>query len=143
MAQLLERSLLPRWVVRRDGVAYDEALREADAALEQVELGDRTTVKPRNLSGGQQQRVAIARAIVHKPKVLVCDEPTSALDHVTGQHIMELLKSITAQNDRALVVVTHDSRIFEYADRIAEMDDGRVVGIQEQVAAAIDARSAH
>lgn len=126
-----------------NGVAYDEALREADLALEQVELGNRSTVKPRNLSGGQQQRVAIARAIVHKPQVLVCDEPTSALDHVTGQHIMELLKSITAQHGRALVVVTHDSRIFQYADRIAEMDDGRVIRIQEQVAAAIDARSSH
>jgi len=81
---------------------------------------------PSELSGGQQQRVAIARAMVHNPKLIVCDEPTSALDHDTGQHIMELLREVALQEGRALVVVTHDARIFGFADRIARMDDGRI-----------------
>ncbi len=81
---------------------------------------------PSELSGGQQQRVAIARAMVHNPNLIVCDEPTSALDHDTGQHIMELLREVALQEGRALVVVTHDARIFGFADRIAKMDDGRI-----------------
>jgi putative ABC transport system ATP-binding protein len=94
-----------------------------------VGLGDRTKDEPRELSGGQQQRVAISRAIVHKPKLLVCDEPTSALDHATGQKVMELLRGVAVGKDLTLVVVTHDARIFEFADRIAEMDDGHIVRI--------------
>jgi putative ABC transport system ATP-binding protein len=66
---------------------------------------------------------------VHKPKLLVCDEPTSALDHATGQKVMELLRGVAAGEDLTLVVVTHDARIFEFADRIAEMDDGHIVRI--------------
>ena len=113
------------------GTPYRDALRQADAALARVGLGDRTQAAPRELSGGQQQRVAIARAIIHRPRLLVCDEPTSALDHSTGRHIMELLRSLNADGSCTLVVVTHDSRIFQYADRIAEMDDGRVTGIHD------------
>jgi putative ABC transport system ATP-binding protein len=108
------------------GASYPEALRKADEALEKVGLGDRTTARPTDLSGGQQQRVAIARAIVHSPSLIVCDEPTSALDHVTGQHVVELLRSVAAGEGRALIIVTHDSRIYQYADRIARMDDGKV-----------------
>ena len=81
---------------------------------------------PNRLSGGQQQRVAIARALVHDPKLIVCDEPTSALDHETGHRILELLKGVAMSGKRSLVVVTHDNRIFEFADRIAHMDDGQV-----------------
>lgn len=84
---------------------------------------------PAMLSGGQQQRVVIARAIVHRPRLIVCDEPTSALDHETGHKVMELLRAVALDRDRALVVVTHDARIFEFADRIAEMDDGRIVRV--------------
>jgi putative ABC transport system ATP-binding protein len=109
-----------------NGVSYGEALRKADESLEKVGLGDRVGSRPRDLSGGQQQRVAIARAIVHSPNLVVCDEPTSALDHVTGQHVVELLRSVAAGEGRALIIVTHDSRIYRYADRIARMDDGRV-----------------
>jgi putative ABC transport system ATP-binding protein len=69
--------------------------------------------------------VAIARALVHDPKLIVCDEPTSALDHETGHQVMALLRNATGK-DRALIVVTHDARIFEFADRIAKMDDGRI-----------------
>lgn len=81
---------------------------------------------PSQLSGGQQQRVAIARALVHDPKLIVCDEPTAALDHETGHSVMELLRSVALHEGRALIVVTHDARIFEFADRIAKLDDGYV-----------------
>ena len=81
---------------------------------------------PSQLSGGQQQRVAIARALVHDPKLIVCDEPTAALDHETGQSVMELLRGVALHEGRALIVVTHDARIFDFADRIAKLDDGHV-----------------
>ncbi len=82
------------------------------------------------MSGGQQQRVAIARALVHDPKLIVCDEPTSALDHETGHRVMELLREVALKENRSLVIVTHDARIFEFADRIANMDDGRVMRVE-------------
>ncbi len=104
-------------------------MQKATEMLAAVGLGERTRDTPNKLSGGQQQRVAIARALVHEPRILVCDEPTSALDHATGQKVMELLRSVAARNDLSLIVVTHDQRIFEFADRIAEMDDGRIMRI--------------
>ena len=103
-----------------------EALAKAAELLEKVGLGHRLTAKPNQLSGGQQQRVAIARALVHDPELVVCDEPTSALDHETGQTVMGLMKQVALRDGRALVVVTHDQRIFPFADRIATMDDGRI-----------------
>jgi putative ABC transport system ATP-binding protein len=101
----------------------------ADEALEAVGLGKRRDALPTHLSGGQQQRVAIARALVHEPKLIVCDEPTSNLDHVAGHSMMELLRSTAKTPERALIVVTHDPRIFEFADRIARMDDGKIIEI--------------
>jgi putative ABC transport system ATP-binding protein len=122
-----------------NGISYDEALAKAEETLGRVGLSDRAGDRPTQLSGGQQQRVAIARAIVHSPRLVVCDEPTSALDHTTGQHVVELLREVAAGDGRALIVVTHDSRIFQYADRIARMDDGRIQGVygsfQEMAAA--------
>lgn len=103
-----------------------EARRQGEDLLQRVGLGDRLDHEPSQLSGGQQQRVAIARAMVHNPRLIVCDEPTSALDHETGHHIIELLKATATGRDRALVIVTHDPRIFQFADRIAHMDDGVV-----------------
>lgn len=114
-----------------NGVPRAKALEKARAMLEKVELGSRWKSLPSQLSGGQQQRVAIARAIVHEPKVVVCDEPTSALDHVTGHKIMELLREVAIHEDRSLVIVTHDARIFEFGDRIAKMDDGHIVELSE------------
>jgi putative ABC transport system ATP-binding protein len=108
-----------------NGGGRREALRRAQEVLAQVGLGERADAVPAQLSGGQQQRVAIARALVHDPKLIVCDEPTSALDHETGHQVMALLRNATGK-DRALIVVTHDARIFEFADRIAKMDDGRI-----------------
>jgi len=112
------------------GVPQAAALDRAREVLSSVGLGNRTHSYPRELSGGQQQRVAIARALVHRPKIVVCDEPTSALDGKTGQQVMELLRSAAMDGHRTLIVVTHDARVFSYADRIAEMDDGRVVAVK-------------
>lgn len=98
-------------------------------ALDSVGLGQRLDALPSQLSGGQQQRVAIARAIVHRPELIVCDEPTSNLDHATGQEMMKLIRKIVAGNDRCVIIVTHDTRIVEFADRVAHMDDGRITGI--------------
>jgi putative ABC transport system ATP-binding protein len=114
-----------------NGMKRSDAERKAAAVLEQVGLGARTTALSSQLSGGQQQRVAIARALVHSPRLIVCDEPTSSLDHETGHNVMTLLKEVALHNDRALVIVTHDARIFDFADRIAEMDDGHIVKVKE------------
>lgn len=109
-----------------NGVKRKEAEKRGAEVLEQVGLGARIKALPSELSGGQQQRVAIARALVHNPRLIVCDEPTSALDHETGHHVMELLKEVALHKDRALVIVTHDARIFSFADRMAKMDDGHI-----------------
>jgi putative ABC transport system ATP-binding protein len=109
------------------GAKRSQATERAREVLKQVGFDERMMGSlPSELSGGQQQRVAIARAMVHNPKLIVCDEPTSALDHDNGQRIMELLREVALQEGRALVVVTHDARIFGFADRIARMDDGRI-----------------
>jgi putative ABC transport system ATP-binding protein len=112
-----------------NGMARKTAEARAEKVLQKVRLGARLDALPGKLSGGQQQRVAIARALVHEPKLIVCDEPTSNLDHLTGQSMMQLLRDIAKSPDRALVVVTHDPRIFEFADRIAQMDDGKIIEI--------------
>jgi putative ABC transport system ATP-binding protein len=112
-----------------NGVKRREALGRAKDVLARVGLADRTQSMPSQMSGGQQQRVAIARALIHSPKLIVCDEPTSALDHETGHKVMELLREVALGEGRALVIVTHDARIFEFADRIARMDDGRIVKV--------------
>ena len=116
-----------------NGVRRQSAERQAATVLEQVGLGARGKSLPSQLSGGQQQRVAIARALVHDPRLIVCDEPTSALDHETGHTVMELLKQVALHNDRALVIVTHDARIFGFADRIARMDDGHIDKVVDSV----------
>ena len=112
-----------------NGMKINEALPHANARLQDVGLEERKDSLPTQLSGGQQQRVAIARALVHGPKLVVCDEPTSALDHETGLRVMDILKKLAVGRDRSLVIVTHDSRIFQFADRIAHMDDGRIVHV--------------
>jgi putative ABC transport system ATP-binding protein len=112
-----------------NGMPRRKANSQATQMLERVGLGGRANSLPSELSGGQQQRVAIARALVHSPRLVVCDEPTSALDHETGHKVMELLRKIAIAEGRALVIVTHDARIFEFADRIAQMDDGHVINV--------------
>jgi putative ABC transport system ATP-binding protein len=112
------------------GAYKRKAVGAAKALLAKMGMADRVNSLPGKLSGGQQQRVAIARALVHHPHLLVCDEPTSSLDAKTGHTILELLRSIAVEGDRAVIIVTHDSRIFEFADTIARMDDGRIVSLQ-------------
>ena len=106
-----------------------EAMDRSAALLAEVGLKGREKSRPTKLSGGQQQRVAIARALVSNPRLLVCDEPTSALDGATGQRVMGLIRDIAAHGERVVVLVTHDERIFHFADRIAHIDDGRVTHV--------------
>jgi putative ABC transport system ATP-binding protein len=112
-------------------VSWKNAETRAREALVGVDLGTRLGALPAQLSGGQQQRVAIARALVHDPKLIVCDEPTSNLDHETGRSVMNILRGVAKSPDRALIVVTHDPRIFEFADRIAHMDDGKIIEVMD------------
>ena len=103
-----------------------EALERATVLLAEVGLGDHVNNYPTQISGGQQHRVAIARALVHQPRLLVCDEPTSALDAETGQKVMQLMREVAVRPGRAVVVVTHDSRTYSFANRIVSMSDGQI-----------------
>jgi putative ABC transport system ATP-binding protein len=109
------------------GIRRREAVDLAKSVLEKLGMGKRLDTLPNKLSGGEQQRVALARALVHEPRLILCDEPTAALDHATGESVMELLAQNAVHPDRAVIVVTHDSRVFHHADAIAQMDDGRIV----------------
>jgi putative ABC transport system ATP-binding protein len=111
------------------GMPRRTAFQHAKEMLEVVGLGDRLDARPAELSGGQQQRVAIARALARSPRLVLCDEPTSNLDHETGAEMVELLRRAGRVSGRALIVATHDTRIFEYADRVAHMEDGRVLDV--------------
>jgi putative ABC transport system ATP-binding protein len=109
------------------GVARREASARAAALLEQVGLGAKRDAYPADLSGGQKQRVAIARAIAGDPSIVLADEPTAALDTHSGHVVMDLLRSLAHERDRAVVIVTHDNRMLGYADRIVQLEDGRIV----------------
>jgi putative ABC transport system ATP-binding protein len=102
------------------------ALARAAEILAAVGLKHRAHAFPAQLSSGQQQRVAIARALINEPRLLVCDEPTAALDAKAGHTVMELIKQVAVEPGRAVIVVTHDSRVYEFGDRIVEMSDGRI-----------------
>jgi putative ABC transport system ATP-binding protein len=108
------------------GVGAGKAEAKAREMLALVGIPEKARERPAKLSGGQQQRVAIARALVHAPPLLVCDEPTSALDSENGLRVMEILRSVARQDNRTVIVVTHDPRIYKFADRMAEMEDGRI-----------------
>src|SRR5688572_29172239 len=112
--------------LRIQGASAAVAEQKAATMLETVGLGQRMRHRPNMLSGGQQQRVAIARALVHDPKRIICDEPTAALDSENGTRVMELLRGVAAKPDRCVIIVTHDSRVFKYADRMTHMEDGRI-----------------
>lgn len=103
-----------------------ERRERALAALDQVGLADRAQHKPRQLSGGQQQRVAIARAVVTNPSVVLCDEPTASLDGTSGKLVLDLLRQLVTGAERAVLVVTHDERVVQIADRVVEVAEGRV-----------------
>ncbi|AOL22437.1 putative ABC transport system ATP-binding protein [Erythrobacter litoralis] len=109
------------------GMGVSEARERAKALLDKLNIADQADKLPNQLSGGQQQRVAIARALVHEPRLVVCDEPTAALDARSGRRVMDLLREVAVAEDRACIIVTHDNRIFDLADRILVLEDGRVI----------------
>lgn len=109
-----------------DGVKRRVAVQRATDLLGRLGMGNKANAMPKVLSGGQQQRVALARALVHEPRLIICDEPTAALDAATGHQTIQLLKEAAVQPDNCVLVVTHDVRIYGFADRIVQMDDGRV-----------------
>jgi len=109
------------------GVRRRQAVDLAKTVLETLGMGKRLAELPNKLSGGEQQRVALARALIHEPRLILCDEPTAALDHATGENVMQLLAENAVHPDRAVIVVTHDTRVFHHADAIAHMDDGQIV----------------
>ncbi len=125
---VVDNVAIPRMIT---GETRAKARAAAGSMLSEVGLGDRLGDQPGGLSGGEQQRVAIARALVHGPKLVVCDEPTSALDHETGDRIMALMRRIVDERGTTLLIVTHDARIFRFADRVAHMDDGRILAVEE------------
>jgi putative ABC transport system ATP-binding protein len=125
----LENAAIPLLL---NGEPRAAAHRRAEELLVGMGMGDRLHHYPSQLSGGQQQRVAFSRALVHNPKLVVCDEPTSALDGKTGDRVLTLLRETALKADRAVIVVTHDSRIFHHADRIAEMEDGAVIKVSRR-----------
>ncbi|WP_427966420.1 ABC transporter ATP-binding protein [Altererythrobacter sp.] len=108
------------------GMDRHAAREKAMALLDALNIADQADKLPSQLSGGQQQRVAIARALVHEPRLVVCDEPTAALDARSGRRVMDLLREVAVSQDRACIIVTHDTRIFDLADRILVLEDGRI-----------------
>ncbi len=110
------------------GLSHRQAEARARNVLEGLGMGPHADKMPKQLSGGQMQRVAIARALVHQPKIIVCDEPTAALDAASGRAAMEQLRAASLAPDRAVIVVTHDPRIYGFADRVVRMEDGRITG---------------
>ena len=110
------------------------AVKRAAELLERVGLKEKLKTFPADLSGGQKQRVAIARALAGEPPIILADEPTAALDSESGKLIMDLLQDLAHEQNRAVVVVTHDNRIFDYADRIVEIEDGQIRGDKKDFA---------
>jgi putative ABC transport system ATP-binding protein len=117
--------------VRMSLELHDEMLKQdmnakATAILEQVGLGNHTNYYPENLSGGQKQRVAIARALVSHPKIVLADEPTAALDKKSGRDVVEIMQRLAKEQGCTILLVTHDNRILDIADRLVYMEDGRL-----------------
>jgi len=125
------------------GMRLGPAVRRARDLLGSLGMHARCEALPRELSGGQQQRVALARAVIHEPRLIVCDEPTSSLDAHTGHRVMELLREVSLSPRCAVIVVTHDSRIFGFADAVARMEDGRLLEVARGEAAITDLLARH
>ncbi len=110
-----------------ENISNQEACAKSEAILNSVGLGERVNYYPENLSGGQKQRVAIARALVSHPKLVLADEPTAALDSTTGRDAVDLMQRLAKEQGCTILLVTHDNRILDIADRIIHMEDGRLV----------------
>jgi putative ABC transport system ATP-binding protein len=110
----------------KEDVSQPAATTQSEAMLQAVGLGDRLDYYPENLSGGQKQRVAIARALVNHPPLVLADEPTAALDKKSGRDVVELMQSLAKEQGSTILMVTHDNRILDIADRIINMEDGRL-----------------
>jgi putative ABC transport system ATP-binding protein len=123
-----ENVAIPLILKERD---WDESIVEAEKVLSIVGLKERAGILPVKLSGGEQQRVAIARAIVSEPEILILDEPTASLDGDTGKMIIAFVKEKILSDSRCILIVTHDARINEYADRIIHMEDGRITALDK------------
>jgi putative ABC transport system ATP-binding protein len=123
----VENVAIPLILQRRD---WDEAIAEALRDLKIVGLAARTQLPPVKLSGGEQQRVAIARAIVSRPDILILDEPTASLDGDSGREIVGFVRKELLTDKRCIIIITHDSRIFEFANRIITMEDGKLTNTQ-------------
>lgn len=108
------------------GIKGTQAKRQAAELLDRVGLSAKANALPSDLSGGQKQRVAIARALAGEPGIILADEPTAALDSTSGKLVIELLRELAHERNRAVVVVTHDNRVLTYADRIVHIEDGRI-----------------
>ena len=108
------------------GVKGSDAKEEARRLLTLVGLAEKYDAFPSDISGGQKQRVAIARAVAGSPEILLADEPTAALDSHTGRTIVEMMAQLAHDENRAVVIVTHDNRLIEYADRVVLLEDGRI-----------------
>ncbi|HLJ39574.1 MAG TPA: ABC transporter ATP-binding protein [Steroidobacteraceae bacterium] len=109
---------------------WNAAVEEAERNLEIVGLRNRAQLPPVKLSGGEQQRVAIARAIISRPDILILDEPTASLDGDTGRNILSFVRKQLLTDERCIVIVTHDARIYEFADRIMRMEDGSITAVE-------------
>jgi len=116
------------------GSTLASAKRQASVLLDRLGMEKNKLKYPNQLSGGQQQRVAIARALVHNPQIVISDEPTASLDAETGREVMELLRQVASAHNRAVIIVTHDNRIYPFADHIATMSDGRIESFQKNTA---------
>ena len=110
-----------------DGLKSGEIEQRAIAILESVGLGEHINYHPQSLSGGQKQRVAIARALASRPKMVLADEPTAALDSKSGRGVVELMQQLAREQGCTILIVTHDNRILDVADRIIELEDGRII----------------
>jgi putative ABC transport system ATP-binding protein len=113
------------------GISAAKAKKRAQELLEQVGLGEKYNSFPADLSGGQKQRVAIARALAGDPGIILADEPTAALDSRAGRNVMEMMTELAHRRDRAVVIVTHDSRVLTFADRIVKIEDGTIAPANE------------
>lgn len=141
-----QHNLLPFLSARRNvelmlelstGLRPEDKRRLAEESLQRVGLGDRLDYEPSELSGGQKQRVAVARALVGQPRLILADEPTAALDSKSGRDVVDLLQNLARENGVPVLMVTHDSRVLDIADRIVEMEDGRVRAANAESSSAV------